>query len=131
MSVNVIHCLYYQMTWLSCNLGVNILVFHSLSHVCGNTLWKNYALWKNISKCVKFGTKSTHFEFFSESIKLRTNLMHFENISQSALRVYINITFDVDFNELWRKKSYKKWNVWHFHLIDWIFKCYNSFLDWD
>ena len=23
---------------------------------------KNYALWKKISKCVKFGTKSTHFE---------------------------------------------------------------------
>ena len=29
---------------------------------CGNALWKNYALWKFFSKCVKFGTKSTHFE---------------------------------------------------------------------
>ena len=25
---------------------------------------KNYALWKNISMFVKFGTKSMHFEFF-------------------------------------------------------------------
>ena len=23
---------------------------------------KNYALWRNFSKCVKFGTRSTHFE---------------------------------------------------------------------
>ena len=39
------------------------------------------------SKCVKFGTKSTHFE----------------NILQSALKVYTAITFDVDFNAI-RKK---------------------------
>ena len=28
---------------------------------------KNYALWKIISKCVKFGTKSTHFEKKNQS----------------------------------------------------------------
>ena len=42
---------------------------------------------KFFSKCVKFGTKSTHFE----------------KKFQSAFRVYINITFDVDFNALWKK----------------------------
>ena len=35
--------------------------------VCGKALWKNYALWKVFSKCVKFGTKSTHFEIFFQS----------------------------------------------------------------
>ena len=48
---------------------------------CGNALWKNYALSKNISICVKFWTKSTHFE----------------NFFQSALRVYIYVSFDVLF----------------------------------
>ena len=53
----------------------------NISVPCGNALWKNYALWNFFSKCVKFGTKSTHFD----------------KIFQSALRVYINITFYVNF----------------------------------
>ena len=47
------------------------------------------------SKCVKFGTKSKHFEIFFQSA-LRVNI----NITfdvKSALRVNINITFDVNF----------------------------------
>ena len=46
--------------------------------------------------------KITHFEkniqiFFSKCVKFGTNLTHFENFFQSALRVYINITFGVNF----------------------------------
>ena len=44
----------------------------STSDQCGNALWKNYALKKKISKCVKFGTKSTHFEKnFQSALNLR------------------------------------------------------------
>ena len=41
---------------------------------------KNYALWKNFSKCVKFGTKSTQFEkkIFFQSALIRGILTHFE-----------------------------------------------------
>ena len=44
-------------------------------------LGPNQRTLKKKSKCVKFGT----------------NLTHFEIIFQSALRVYINITFDVNY----------------------------------
>ena len=90
---------------------------------CGNALWKNYALWKKISKCVKFGTKSTHFEKkFSKCVKFGTNLTHFEKFFQSALRVYINITFDVNLLRTLKKKyrrsktsgtlfSFNRWGI--------------------
>ena len=34
----------------------------SLRRVCGKELWKNYTLWKQLSKCVRFWINSTHFE---------------------------------------------------------------------
>ena len=43
--------------------------------------FKNYALWKFFSKCVKFGTQSTHFEkkvFFFQSALISAILTHFE-----------------------------------------------------
>ena len=49
---------------------------------------------KKISKCVKFGTKSTHFENF---FKVRYIWDQLENFFQSVLRMYINFPFDVDF----------------------------------
>ena len=47
--------------------------------ICGNALWKNYAIWKWCSNYVKFGTKSTHFEnVFSKCVNFWINLTHFE-----------------------------------------------------
>ena len=57
---------------LSVSISLSSPVFDNLSHNvhCGNALWKNYALWKTSpkKKCVKFGTKSTHFENFFQSV---------------------------------------------------------------
>ena len=39
---------------------------------------KNNALWKNISKCFKFGTKSTNFEKKNQSALISAILTHFE-----------------------------------------------------
>ena len=39
---------------------------------------KNYALWKKFSKCVKFGTESTHTLFFFQSALIWDILTHFE-----------------------------------------------------
>ena len=73
------------------------------------TLKKKFsALWIFFSKCVKFGTNLTHFDFFF----------------QSALRVYINITFDVNLNALWKKNIDEvKLLALCSHLIDGVFKC--------
>ena len=48
---------------------------------------KTYALWKMFSKCVKFGTKSTHFNFFSKCVNIghfsALWIINFENESVS------------------------------------------------
>ena len=43
---------------------VSVCLYVCLSMVCGNALWKNYALWKHFTKCLKFATNLTHFEIF-------------------------------------------------------------------
>ena len=59
---------------------------HSIlkTDLCQHTL-KNNALWKNISKCVKFGTKSTHFEKKIQSALISAILTHFEKKSKIKL----------------------------------------------
>ena len=79
-------------------------------------LGPNQRTSKKNSKCVNFGTNSTNFE----------------NIFQSALRVYINITSDVDlYNALWKKNILVKLLALCFQLIDGVFKRYYSFLIWE
>ena len=100
--------------------------------LCGNTLWKNNALWKTISKCVKFGTNLAHFEiFFSKRVKFGTNLAHFHFFFQSALRVYINFPFHVNFKRTLKNIDEVKIQALCFHLIDGISKFYNSLISWE
>lgn len=47
-------------------------------------------LWKTLSKCVKTGTKWTHFEKTLKFVKFVTKSMHSRKKFQSALWVYIN-----------------------------------------
>ena len=87
-----------------------------------------------MSKCVKFGTKSTHFEKKnSKCVNFGTNSTHFENIFQSALRVYINITSDVDLyiTHFEKKNIQVKLLALCFHFIDGVFKRYYSLLIWE
>ena len=53
------------------------------------------------------GPNQQTLKIFSKCVKLGTNLTHFENFFQSALRLYINITFDVNFLRT-LKKIYTK-----------------------
>lgn len=112
------------------------------------------AIWqrtlKKNSKCAKLLTQSTHIE---NNFQRELNLVQIEVLFyQSALRLYINITADVDFKRTWvafihrlyyflfeffylLNKSVKNYIhkvnllVLCFHLKDGMIKCYSSFLN--
>ena len=52
---------------------------------------------KKIQSALNLGPNQRTLKKFSKCVKFGTNLTHFEKEFQSALRVYINITFDINF----------------------------------
>ena len=59
---------------------------------------KTYALWKMFSKCVKFGTKSTHFNFFFQSALISAILAHSELlILKMNLKCFIDNSINCTF----------------------------------
>ena len=67
-------------------------IVHLNAGVLQRTL-KNYALWKKFSKCVKFGTKSTHFEkkYFWKKIEnhILYGWLYFSCLKISNIIIYL------------------------------------------
>lgn len=77
-------------------------------YICCNALWKYYAIWKVILKCVKCGTESTNCEFFFFIVRLTLDQVNaFCIFFSKGVKKYINFFFKSRHVTLFEKHMYK------------------------
>ena len=100
--------------------------------LCGNALWKTYALWNSFSKCV--GTKSTNFEKKIQcALNFGPTYRSLKFCSKCVKSVHLHFFWICRLLTHFEKKYIHKAKLLAllFHLIDRILKRYYSFFKWE